>query len=345
MPELKPFLTGLFFITLFQANAQTGTINNISVQPRTDGSGMVDVHFNLSGEADSYNILMEVSFDAGNTYTPIPINYLSGDLQGVNPGSRHVVWDGYGSFPNEFSTQTRLKITAIPQGIILYENDFTTDPGIIVGTYNPNHPFNYFVYDNDSESILFSTKRTHISYGVYGGYPYWFDIPVITATDLSVEFDITFDEILDGYWGTYAIFLISNEVYDEANAGLLNTDYLTNALGVHIMLTTSEGKNSPTAFPLVLKDGIRYSDYTNSTQTLPLHNLLTFKVTVTANLLYLETYNGNASIDFITYDLPENFSFDYNFTKMIYLCGHGGLENQYTFPYLKGKLNRIKIYD
>ena len=92
--------------------SQTGTISNISVQPRTDGSGMVDVHFNLSGSADSYNILIEVSFDAGDTYTPIPTIYLSGDLQGISPGNRHVVWDGYGSFPNEFSTQTRIKIVA-----------------------------------------------------------------------------------------------------------------------------------------------------------------------------------------------------------------------------------------
>jgi len=94
------------------ATAQTGTITNISVQPRTDGSGMIDVHFDLSGEADSYNILMEVSFDAGDTYTPIPTAYLTGDLQGISPGSRQAVWDGYGSFPNEFSAQTRIKIVA-----------------------------------------------------------------------------------------------------------------------------------------------------------------------------------------------------------------------------------------
>jgi len=94
--------------------AQTGTITNISVQPRTDGSGMIDVHFNLSGAADSYNILMEVSFDAGDTYTPIPTTYLSGDLQGVSPGSRQVVWDGYGSFPGEYSGETIVKIFGLP---------------------------------------------------------------------------------------------------------------------------------------------------------------------------------------------------------------------------------------
>jgi len=101
-----------FWAVSLAAIAQNGTITNISVQPRTDGSGMIDVHFHLSGEADSYNILMEVSFDAGDSYTPIPTAYLTGDLQGISPGSRQVVWDGYGSFPNEFSAQTRIKIVA-----------------------------------------------------------------------------------------------------------------------------------------------------------------------------------------------------------------------------------------
>ena len=101
-----------FWALSLVTTAQTGTITNISVQPHTDGSGMIDVHFNLSGEAESYNILIEVSFDAGDTYTPVPTAYLSGDLQGISSGSRQVVWDGYGSFPNEFSTQTRIKIVA-----------------------------------------------------------------------------------------------------------------------------------------------------------------------------------------------------------------------------------------
>lgn len=343
---MKKTITFLIFILFFfQVYTQTGTITNISVQPRTDGSGMVDVYFDLSGEAVSYNILIEVSFDAGANYTPIPTSFLSGDLTAVSPGSRHVLWDGYESFPDEYSTQTRLKITATHQGINQYENDFTTDPGITVGNYNPNHPLNFFIYDDGSESILFSTKRTHISYGVYGGYPYWFDIPVITATDLSVEFDITFDDILDGYWGTNAVFLISNAVYDEVNAGISNSDYLTNALGIVLRVTNRDGKKAPTVFPVIYKNGTTFSDSQNSSQTLPLYTKLTFKVTKSNTILTLEIYNGNDLIDLITHDLPEDLYFDYDFTKMIYTCGHGGLENNNTFPYLKGKFNSLRIYE
>jgi uncharacterized protein (TIGR02145 family) len=95
------------------AIAQTGTVTNISVQQRTDGSGMVDVYFTLSGTGSFYDINIQTSFDGGNTYTPVPSQYLSGDVSGISPGSnKHVVWDGLGSFPNTYSTQAKVKILA-----------------------------------------------------------------------------------------------------------------------------------------------------------------------------------------------------------------------------------------
>ena len=115
---MKKTVTFLIFILLFfQAYSQSGTITNISVQPRNNGSGMVDVYFDLSGEAFSYNILIEVSFDAGANYKPIPASLLGGDLTAISPGSRHVVWDGYGSFPNKYSNKTMLKILATNFGV------------------------------------------------------------------------------------------------------------------------------------------------------------------------------------------------------------------------------------
>ena len=120
------FLSVILILNNLVIYPHTGTITNISVQPRTDGSGMIDVHFHLSGEADSYNILMDVSFDAGDTYSPIPTAYLSGDLQGISPGRWYVVWDGYGSFPNEYSTQTRIKIVATADENNVTDSDAVT---------------------------------------------------------------------------------------------------------------------------------------------------------------------------------------------------------------------------
>ena len=56
--------------------AQNDSIANISVVQRTDGSGLVDITFNLYGPGSSYDITLEVSFDAGNVYTPIPSAFL-----------------------------------------------------------------------------------------------------------------------------------------------------------------------------------------------------------------------------------------------------------------------------
>lgn len=87
------------------------------VLQHSDGSGLVDVNFDLSGTANLYSISLEASFDGGTTYIPIPGSFLSGDIGPIQPGnSKHIVWDGVGSFPNIYSTQAKLKIVASQLG-------------------------------------------------------------------------------------------------------------------------------------------------------------------------------------------------------------------------------------
>ena len=135
---IRTILTFCILLALSLATAaQTGTITNISVQPSTDGSGMVDVYFNLSGSAHAYNINLEVSFDGGSNWHPIPTTHLSGDIAGISPGNnKHLVWDGFASFPNEYSTQTRLKIIAAAQWIAgegVTDIDGNFYPSVIIG--------------------------------------------------------------------------------------------------------------------------------------------------------------------------------------------------------------------
>ena len=92
---------------------QTNTISKILINQRNDGSGMVDVYFNLHGTASQYSIALEASFDGGNAYTAIPASFLSGDVSNISPSTnKHIVWDGLGSHPNTYSTATKLKILA-----------------------------------------------------------------------------------------------------------------------------------------------------------------------------------------------------------------------------------------
>ncbi len=92
---------------------QANTISNIFINQRNDGSGMVDVYFNLYGTGSQYNINLDASFDGGNTYTAIPTTFLSGDVSNISPGTnKHIMWNGLGSHPNTYSIATKLKIIA-----------------------------------------------------------------------------------------------------------------------------------------------------------------------------------------------------------------------------------------
>jgi uncharacterized protein (TIGR02145 family) len=111
----KAFL--LFAMTCFVfagVLAQNGEIANLQVSQRTDGSGLVDIHFDLNGTGASYNLQFEASFDDGANYEPLSVNYLTGELIEVLPGTaKHIIWAGKDSHPETFSTQTRVKVIAV----------------------------------------------------------------------------------------------------------------------------------------------------------------------------------------------------------------------------------------
>jgi uncharacterized protein (TIGR02145 family) len=94
--------------------AQNGDIANLQVAMRTDGSGLVDIHFDLNGAGESYNLQFESSFDDGANYSPIAPEFLTGQLDLVPAGEgKHIIWDGKATHPETFSTQTRVRVIAI----------------------------------------------------------------------------------------------------------------------------------------------------------------------------------------------------------------------------------------
>jgi uncharacterized protein (TIGR02145 family) len=94
--------------------AQNGEIANLQVAQRTDGSGLVDIHFDLNGAGASYNLQFEASFDDGVNYEPLSVTFLTGELNEVLPGTaKHIIWAGKASHPETFSTQTRVRVIAI----------------------------------------------------------------------------------------------------------------------------------------------------------------------------------------------------------------------------------------
>jgi hypothetical protein len=116
--------------------AQTGSVTNIRVSQRTDGSGLVDVIFDLTGKA-TYNILLEVRFNNDQTYAPVSVNFIEGDTEAVTPGvDKHIIWNGQGSFPNTFSTKAMLKIIASEE--LPIQGDWPRDTQTqVVEVFNP----------------------------------------------------------------------------------------------------------------------------------------------------------------------------------------------------------------
>ena len=95
------------------AFSQSGSITNIQVAQRTDGSGLVDVYFTLDGSGNSYFMNLRVSFDAGTNYYPVSRSTISGNIGPLSPGSgKHIVWDPTIDHPNRYSPQTKLMVIA-----------------------------------------------------------------------------------------------------------------------------------------------------------------------------------------------------------------------------------------
>lgn len=92
--------------------AQEGAITNVNASQRTDGSMIIDIDYDLDGPEPAYNIITEVSFNAGASFTVF--NSVSGDAgTGVMTGTgKHIVWDFGSEFPGYFSNEMQVRITA-----------------------------------------------------------------------------------------------------------------------------------------------------------------------------------------------------------------------------------------
>jgi uncharacterized protein (TIGR02145 family) len=111
MKKLISLFTAILLSVLLYS--QSNSITNINVTPRNDGSGLMDVYFDLDGGGTNYFIKLEVSFNSGSTYTAVHSTYTSGDVGPINPGNgKHIVWNAMLSNPNTYSDVAKLKVSA-----------------------------------------------------------------------------------------------------------------------------------------------------------------------------------------------------------------------------------------
>ena len=94
--------------------AQEGSITNITVAQRTDGSRLVDVWYDLTGDENFsvFTITAEVSYDGGETYQSITM--LIGDIGGdiAEGAGKCFVWD-FGTEAGElYTANAKIRLTA-----------------------------------------------------------------------------------------------------------------------------------------------------------------------------------------------------------------------------------------
>ena len=107
----------LTIFTLFCSIAFANTspeITNVTFAQRTDGSGIVDIYYDVYDEdGDTLEITMEVSDDGGSTWT-FACTQTDGDI-GENQtqgNGKHITWQFGDEHPDIYSNQIVIKITA-----------------------------------------------------------------------------------------------------------------------------------------------------------------------------------------------------------------------------------------
>ena len=86
----------LLIISISFLLSQEQSITNISVAQQTNGSGIVDIFYDLNDDADifpSFTIDVQISYDAGYTWQSANTSDLEGDFGEVTPGNaKHIIY-------------------------------------------------------------------------------------------------------------------------------------------------------------------------------------------------------------------------------------------------------------
>ncbi len=165
--------------------AQPGSITNISADQRTDGSMLVDIYYDLNGDALPYRITIETSFNGGADFTPV--NIISGDAgENMLPGTgKHILWNFGEEFPGYFSNITQVRITALPTcGILTDTRDgqqYTTLQTITQCWMAENLNIGEMITDNlemTDNSIIekYCYNNNTNSCDYYGGLYTWYEM-------------------------------------------------------------------------------------------------------------------------------------------------------------------------
>ena len=97
-------------------------VGNVRATQRTDGSGLVDVYYDLSGGTGPMMVNLYFSSNDGTQWNVVPLRtLLYGDVGSgvINGANKHIVWDAGRDRPGVQWPQSRARITAAETGQVV----------------------------------------------------------------------------------------------------------------------------------------------------------------------------------------------------------------------------------
>ena len=118
-PRLRALSALLLLLAAVPLRAADPQVSNIRVAQRTDGSRLVDIHYDVTdADGDTLTVSVQASDDGGTSWL-YPVRTLSGDVgPGVVPGTdRHIVWDLAADGVTLEATMLRVRVIASDLGV------------------------------------------------------------------------------------------------------------------------------------------------------------------------------------------------------------------------------------
>jgi len=176
----------LILLASARANAATPVVTNVVARQRTDGTGMVDITYDLADpDSATVCISLEVSTDGGATYSARP--YMTGDLGWVRPGrTRSIVWNAKAALgASAVFPRCKAKVTADDSSGGVYPGQMIYIPAgsFLMGNnghepYSPSdelpqHSVNLSGYWIGKYEVTRGEYRQFMNAGGYSNPSYW----------------------------------------------------------------------------------------------------------------------------------------------------------------------------
>lgn len=112
-------LTALVAMLVCAVAQASPTVSNVRGSQRTDGTGRVDIYYDVAGAKDKMIVSVVLSSNNGTSWNVIPnVGTLTGDTgSGITNGTnKHIVWEAGRDRPDVYWPQTKVKIVAAEIG-------------------------------------------------------------------------------------------------------------------------------------------------------------------------------------------------------------------------------------